>query len=101
MCASEHMRTLNGFRTAEDLLLLLTKQSFNADIVQIMREAYDAASRQLPHFGQPALVGEVLAKQIISIASNGERDPQALARRALKELGVAGSENIRPQRRLG
>ena len=42
--------------------------------------------------GQPALVGEVLAKQIISIASNGERDPQALARRALKELGVAGSE---------
>lgn len=67
MCASEHMRTLNGFRTAEHLFLLLKKQSFDADTVQIMGEAYDAASRQLPHFGQPALVGDVLAKQITSL----------------------------------
>jgi hypothetical protein len=70
------------------LVRLLQGQSFDPETIEIMSKAYDKAKRRLHDTGQPALVQEVIAKRIIDIAAAGERDPDQIARRALKALGV-------------
>jgi hypothetical protein len=71
-----------------DILLFLKERPFDAEVVGIITHAFDAALRELPDTGQPALMMEVVANRIIDLASIGERDPQQIARRALQELGV-------------
>jgi hypothetical protein len=75
-------------RLTDDLLLqFLTEQSFDDKAVKAIGEAYDLAREMLHDRGQPRAVREVIAKRIIKIALTGERNPAALARRALETLG--------------
>lgn len=62
--------------------------SFPPDVVAIMGDAYERACRSLHDTGQPDLVKEVIAKRIIKLANEGERDPRRLCEEALKALGV-------------
>ena len=71
-----------------DMHPFLKGHAFDADTVRIMSEAFDAAIRELPETGQPALVREALAKRIIAIAGRGWCDPKQLEQRALNELGI-------------
>ena len=47
----------------------------------------DKAYQSLHDAGQPNIVKEVIAKRIISLARNGERDPDRLCDETLKTLG--------------
>ena len=57
------------------------------DATAAMVEAYDNACRSMCDWGQPDIIKETIAKQIIEVALKGERDPDQLCDRALKKLG--------------
>lgn len=62
--------------------------SFDAEMTGIMGHAFDIARRDMHDRGQPDVVLEVLAKAIIEIARNGERDPAHMAEQALGKVGL-------------
>ena len=74
---------------------LLYPHVFDADVTRVMGVAYEAAKSMLHDRGQPALVREVIARKIVDLAGMGERDPEALARRALEELGLQVSADTK------
>ena len=53
-----------------------------------MGEAFDQACKSLRNFGSACIVREIIAKRIINVAKNGERDPTRLHGQALKALGI-------------
>jgi hypothetical protein len=62
--------------------------TFDPEMTQIMGLAYEGACKALHDVGQPAMVQDVIAKQIIAIAKTGERDANQLCKRALEALGL-------------
>jgi hypothetical protein len=62
--------------------------SFDPETIKAMDAAYDIARRSLHDRGQPAVVEEIIAKRIIALARNGERNPAVLATHALRALGL-------------
>ena len=63
--------------------------SFDPDTTHIMGKAFDGACKELHGIGQSDLVKSIIAKRIIQIARNGERDPNRLCQRALQAVGLA------------
>ena len=59
-----------------------------ADVLAIMRDAFERACKSLDEQGQPVLVQEVVASRIIRMARTGERDPKTLCEEALKGIGL-------------
>ena len=53
-----------------------------------MGEAFDKACNSLRSFGTACTVREIIAKRIIAVARNGERDPARLHEQALLALGI-------------
>ena len=53
-----------------------------------MGEAFDQACQSLRIFGSACLVREIVAKRIISVAKDGEREPTRLHEQALKASGI-------------
>ena len=53
-----------------------------------MGEAFDKACKSLRSFGTACTVREIIAKRIIAVATNGERDPARLRDQALLALGI-------------
>jgi hypothetical protein len=70
------------------IIPFLKEASFDAQLTGIMGTAFDIARREMHDRGQPEVVLEVLAKAIIQIARNGERDPDRMAERALETIGL-------------
>ena len=66
---------------------LFRETSFDPDTLRIMGAAFECAQAALDDRGQPEIVYEVIAKRIIAMASDGERDVLVLAERALEALG--------------
>jgi hypothetical protein len=66
--------------------------SFDPDTTHIMGQAFDDACKALPNVVQSDLVKYVIAKRIIQIAKNGERNPNQLCKRALQALGLDVTE---------
>jgi hypothetical protein len=62
---------------------LIEGAAFEPEIVALLIQAYDAAVKRVGK-GQPPLVLETLAKRIIEIAGNGERDPQKMIEYAIR-----------------
>jgi len=52
---------------------------YGPDATRVMGAAFDKACQSLHDAGQPNIVKEVIAKRIISLARNGERDPDRFA----------------------
>jgi hypothetical protein len=52
-------------------------------------KAFDRARHSLHDIGKPDLVREIIAKRIVEVARDGERDPDELCVRALKALGFS------------
>ena len=56
--------------------------------------AFDLATRSLHDKGQPPLVQEVIAEQIIEIAKTGERDPDKICERVLQAFGIEAASDL-------
>lgn len=74
--------------TAIPIKDLLADTSFDADVTRLLGQAFDQACAELHDNGQPFVVKEVIAKRIIELASEGERDPVKLSKVALTSLGL-------------
>ena len=61
---------------------------FDHRVTQIMGEAFDRACKELHDKGQPQIVYEVIAKRIIEVVKNGERDPIRLRNAGLAAFGA-------------
>jgi hypothetical protein len=61
---------------------------FDAEAIQAMGKAFEAACKDLNGHGQPDLVREIIAKRILEAAKKGERDPNRLHAKALDALGI-------------
>ena len=70
-----------------DVTNLFRGTAFEPEVVKALCDAYDRALRSLYDSGQPDLVNEIIAKRIISLAQQGERDPGKLCSGALSALG--------------
>jgi hypothetical protein len=63
-------------------------QSFDAETTRAMGEAFDDICKHLHDRGQPEIVRDVIAKQIIEAAKRGERDPSRLRDSVLASFGL-------------
>ena len=63
--------------------------SFDTETVNVLSSAYEKACASMHDTGQPYIVSEVIASRIISMAEQGERDPDRLCANALIGLGDA------------
>jgi hypothetical protein len=61
---------------------------FDDKAISAMAQAYDRACGSLRSFGVESTVREIIAKRIIEIAAQGERDPGQLHDQALMALGL-------------
>ena len=66
--------------------------SFDPAETAILGQAYQLACRSLHDTGQPEIVKEIIAKRIIKLAKQGERDPQRLCVGALNALGIPSAD---------
>jgi hypothetical protein len=73
---------------------------FDANATCAMGEAFDRACYTLHDLGQPDLIREIIARRIIEVACDGERDPNELCAQALKALGLSIPPNRLNRRRL-
>ena len=62
--------------------------AFDDTATSAMGEAFDKACKSLRSFGTACIVREIIAKRIIAVARNGERDPARLRDQALLALGI-------------
>jgi len=69
---------------------IIPNQNFEFDdaATSAMGEAFDKACKSLRSFGTACTVREIIAKRIIAVATNGERDPARLRDQALLALGI-------------
>jgi hypothetical protein len=61
--------------------------AFDDTTTLALGKAFDKACNSLRNFGSVPAVREIIAKRIISAATNGERDPARLQEQALLSLG--------------
>ena len=66
---------------------LFQSTAFDPETVKLLCDAYNKACRSLHDTGQPYIVNEIIARRIISLAQQGERDPDKLCAGALSALG--------------
>ena len=66
--------------------------TFDAQTTALLGAAYDKVIAGMHDRGQPELVREIIAKHIIALATNGERDIDKLCHAALARLGLSQEE---------
>jgi hypothetical protein len=66
---------------------LIQPGAFDPEAIAAMGDALEAALKELQESGQPDVVREILAGQIIGAARLGERDPGRLRAAALSGIG--------------
>ena len=71
----------------------LSGASFNSQATRAMASAYDKACGQIQQIGLPMIVNEIVAKRIIRLATDGERDPNKLCERVISALGTASDRS--------
>ena len=62
--------------------------AFDDAATSAMGEAFDRACKTLRNSGRAFVVRELIAKRIVDVAKNGERDPARLYRQALIPFGI-------------
>jgi hypothetical protein len=67
--------------------------SFDSEATRAMASAYDKACGQIQQTGLPVIVNEIVAKRIIRLAAEGERDPNKLCERAISALGTTSDRS--------
>ena len=67
---------------------LFRDTAFDPDTIEALCEAFEKARKSLHDTGQPYIVNEIIAKRIIALAEQGERDPDRLCEESLVALGI-------------
>jgi len=67
---------------------LVREAAFDQADIDRMAAAYEAALTELRLVDRDDPITELIAKKIIEVARDGERDPPQICARALHELGV-------------
>ena len=62
--------------------------AFDDTATSAMGEAFDKACKSLRSFGTDCTVREIIARRIVAVARNGERDPARLHEQALIPFGI-------------
>lgn len=62
--------------------------AFDDAATLVMGAAFDQACKSLRSFGTACTVREIIAKRIVAVATNGERDPARLHEQALIPFGI-------------
>ena len=62
---------------------------FGPNATHAMGAAFDKACRSLHDTGQPGIVKEIIAKRIITLAREGDNDPDHLCETTWKALGFS------------
>jgi hypothetical protein len=70
------------------VLELLRVAGFDPKAIEIIYEAYLKARRPVCDIGKPDPVNEIIALRILSLAKQGERDPDRLRAGALATLSI-------------
>ena len=65
---------------------LLNRGAFGPDEIAVLSTAFEAALRELKLVDRTDPVAEWVAKRIIELASQGERDPDRLREGAVKDM---------------
>ena len=68
--------------------LLFSKASSDPRVLEVMDKAYARACKMLHDRGQPSIVQDIIAQRIVEIAKSGERNPDRICERVLKDLGL-------------
>ena len=77
-----------------DFVPFLEDRSYDPDAICVMGDAYDLARKMLHDKGQPHIVLEVIAQNIIKdFTMTGDRDPGRLAQRALRTFGIEADDH--------
>jgi hypothetical protein len=63
------------------------RAAFDPQTLQLMQSAHDRACKLLDIRDRSDPLAEMIAKEIIRLASHGEREPQRMSRLAAKALG--------------
>ena len=67
---------------------------FDDEAILAMAQAYDRACGSLRTFGNASTVRETVAKKIIEVAAQGERDPDRLHDRVVKALAIEETKRL-------
>jgi hypothetical protein len=70
------------------VLELLRVAGFDAETIEIIYEAYLKTRRPVCDIGKPDPVNEIITLRILSLAKQGERDPDRLRAGALATLSI-------------
>ena len=77
-----------------DFVPFLEDRSYDPDAICVMGDAYDLARKMLHDKGQPHIVLEVVAQNIIKdFTMTADRDPGRLAQRALRTFGIEADDH--------
>ena len=77
-----------------DFVPFLEDRSYDPDAICVMGDAYDLARKMLHDKGQPHIVLEVIAQNIIKdFTMTGDRDPGRLAQRAMRTFGIEADDH--------
>jgi len=68
--------------------ILIQNVAFDDAATSAMGEAFDKACKSLRSFGTACTVREIIAKRIVAVATNGERNPARLHEQALIPFGI-------------
>ena len=72
---------------------LIAQGCFEPETTKLMGEVFDELIRSLDRFGRPPIVQEAVARRIIEVVGDGERDPDVIYQRVLaamaSQLGLA------------
>jgi hypothetical protein len=71
-----------------NLLAFFPTAAFDHNATRAMGKAFDRACHSLHDIGQPDLVREIIAKRIIEVARDGERDPDGIMRASPESVGL-------------
>ena len=80
-----HLKTLSMTDTD---IQFFEDTSFDLTTTHILGQAFKCVCKELHDCGQSALVSDIIAKRIISIARTGERDPNRLCYLTLRSFGL-------------
>jgi hypothetical protein len=75
-----------GEAMADDAIELFHDAAFDPETVAVLCVAYDRARKSMHDTGQPRLVYEVIARRIVKLAEQGERDPDRLCADAISAI---------------
>jgi hypothetical protein len=69
--------------------------AFDPEATAAMTAAYGKACQSMHDWEQPEILKDIIAKRIIDVAADGERDPDMICERALRLLGFCETPSIR------